>query len=316
MSVQNLSCKDAYLQVNSINLNYRTWQTEPSSQAYPTNLLLVHGLGSALQIWDRVVPYLIDHVEGQIVALDQRGHGRSDKPDDGYTTDQVVKDDYSFAQALGLQKPVIIGHSWGATIAMAYAAEHPEAVRAIILIDGVFGDLKGRIGSTWEQAKALFNMRDITGMPRAAFLQRYLGAVQGRFFTPIWNEELENLVFSFVSLRGDGTIEPRLSFAHDIKLMRTLWETSHVELARQVKQPVLNIAAEHEPAPHDAEARRWLEFKRENAPKLLKAFPNRAHAKYVVMPDTVHDIPLQRPQELSEIILDFIQEVVSSDHPA
>lgn len=312
MVLQNLHFTDACVPVNDIHLSYRAWQHDPSSRAYQTDLMLVHGLGSALQIWDRVVPHLIDHFAGKIVTMDQRGHGRSDKPDDGYSTAQIVSDDYALAQALGLSQPIIVGHSWGATIAMAYAIAHPEAVRAIMLVDGVFGDLRGQFGTTWEEARAEFHMHDMTGMPKAEFLQRYLGEGQGRYFRPIWDQELERIIFDIVRLRDDNTIEPRLSHANDVKLMRTLWETSHIDLARQVTRPVLMVAAEHEAALHDEETRRWIAFKRDGAAKMLKAIGDRTTARYVVMKDTVHDIPLQRPQELSQIILNFVQEVMTT----
>lgn len=306
---------DASIRVSGVTLNYRSWHIawhiETTALPYKTDLLLLHGLGSTLHIWDRVVPYLMNQVAGHVVALDQRGHGRSDKPDDGYTTEQIVEDDHAAAQALGLTQPIIIGHSWGATIAMAYATAHPEAARALILIDGVFGDLKDQFGPTWEHAVRHFSIRDGAGIPKAQFLQRYLGENQGRFFAPIWNEELERIVLSTVQPREDGTVVPRLNRAHDLKLMRTLWETSHIDMARHVTQPVLMIVAEHEPAPGDNEAGQWMHFRREGSARMLKVFPDPSRVRQVVMPDSVHDVPLQRPQELSRIILDFVHDVLS-----
>jgi pimeloyl-ACP methyl ester carboxylesterase len=302
---------DASIRAVDVSLNYRSWHTETASQPYKTDLLLLHGLGSTLHIWDRVVPYLMNHIAGQVVALDQRGHGRSDKPDGGYTTDQIVEDDHAVAQALGLAQPIIIGHSWGTTIAMAYAIAHPEATRALILVDGVFGNLKDQFGPTWEDALKHFNIPDGTGIPKAHFLQRYLGKSQGRFFAPIWNDELEQIVLSTVQPGEDGTVVPRLNRAHDLKLMRTLWETSHIDMVRRITQPVLMIAAEHEPAPGDDEASQWIQFRREGSARMLKVFPDPSRVRHVVMPDSVHDVPLQRPQELGRIILDFVRDVLS-----
>src|SRR4051812_39982314 len=97
-----------------IRLSYRTW-----GDSGPP-VVLVHGLASSLHIWDFVAPLLAEKFS--VVAYDQRGHGLSDKPNDGYDLATMVADLEGLISELRLDKPVIIGHSWGATLALGYAA--------------------------------------------------------------------------------------------------------------------------------------------------------------------------------------------------
>jgi len=70
------------------------------------------------------------------IAVDLRGHGLSDKPADGYTVPGFADDLAFLCAALGLRRPVIVGHSMGAAVALSLAARHPDAVRAIAMLDG------------------------------------------------------------------------------------------------------------------------------------------------------------------------------------
>jgi len=69
------------------------------------------------------------------VAVDLRGHGKSAKPEGEYTTDTFVKDLAFLRERLGLQKPIIVGHSLGGMIALAFAAASPADVSAVVLLD-------------------------------------------------------------------------------------------------------------------------------------------------------------------------------------
>ena len=86
-------------------------------------VVLLHGLASQRRFWNLVAPHLVGV---PLLALDQRGHGDSDKPDDDYGYDAVVADLATALDALGLSRAVLVGHSWGASVALSFAAVHPE----------------------------------------------------------------------------------------------------------------------------------------------------------------------------------------------
>jgi pimeloyl-ACP methyl ester carboxylesterase len=71
----------------------------------------------------------------RVVALDQRGFGASDKPQQKYTIEGFADDVAWLCRELGLARPAIVGHSMGGAIALAVAARHPELPRAIALCD-------------------------------------------------------------------------------------------------------------------------------------------------------------------------------------
>src|SRR4029450_5084471 len=97
--------------------------------------VLVHGLASNVRLWDGVAAHL--HALGHtVVAIDQRGHGRSDAPDSGYDLATAIADLRALIDALGLERPILAGQSWGGTVVLEAAWERPEAVRGVACVDG------------------------------------------------------------------------------------------------------------------------------------------------------------------------------------
>ncbi|MEI7631238.1 MAG: alpha/beta hydrolase, partial [Actinomycetes bacterium] len=112
-------------------LTLRLWRT---SSAVDIPVLLLHGLSQQGQFWAPVVNRLS---AGTVAALDQRGHGRSDVPLNlEFTIPRCALDVAEICAALGWDQVVLIGHSWGAWVAISAAAEFPDLVKAIALIDG------------------------------------------------------------------------------------------------------------------------------------------------------------------------------------
>lgn len=71
----------------------------------------------------------------RVVAMDLRGHGESDKPHQSYTV-QLFADDLAWMCAqLGLEKPVVIGHSMGGVVTLALALSYPDLPSAIVMVD-------------------------------------------------------------------------------------------------------------------------------------------------------------------------------------
>src|SRR5438552_12669283 len=80
--------------------------------------VLVHGLASNARLWDGVAEHL--HAAGHtVIAIDQRGHGRSDAPETGYDLDTAVADLVALIGALELQRPVLAGQAWGGHAVLA-----------------------------------------------------------------------------------------------------------------------------------------------------------------------------------------------------
>jgi pimeloyl-ACP methyl ester carboxylesterase len=87
-------------------------------------LLLVHGWPQTWYAWRLVMPALAQNF--QVIAVDQRGIGLSDRPDDGYDTGTMASDLVALMDALGHQRFAMVGHDTGMWIGYALAADHPE----------------------------------------------------------------------------------------------------------------------------------------------------------------------------------------------
>ena len=110
---------------NGIRLYYeRRGRGEP--------LLLLPGLGSATLSYERIVDGLSRDFE--VVAVDNRGSGRSDKPDAPYSMEMMADDAAGLLQALHLEPAAVLGHSMGGRIALSLTLRHPELVRSLIRV--------------------------------------------------------------------------------------------------------------------------------------------------------------------------------------
>ena len=95
-------------------------------------LLALHGHFGRGRGWAGLIQAL--RPAWRVVALDQRGHGRSDRAPD-YDREGYVADAAAVVQALGLAPAVVVGHSLGGVNAYQLAARHPGLVRALVVVD-------------------------------------------------------------------------------------------------------------------------------------------------------------------------------------
>ena len=117
---------------DGIEINLAVW--EGAGQP----LLCIHGITANCRCWDTLADALTP--EYQVMAMDLRGRGQSDRPSEGYALDYHLKDINCLLDDLGLERAVIMGHSLGAFIGLAFAAEYSNRVDRLILVDGG-GDL-------------------------------------------------------------------------------------------------------------------------------------------------------------------------------
>jgi hypothetical protein len=96
-------------------------------------LLLVHGWPENWYAWRRVMPALARDFE--VIAVDQRGIGRSDKPRGGYDTGTLASDLVALMDALGHERLAVVGHDTGHFISYALAADHPDRVARVALVE-------------------------------------------------------------------------------------------------------------------------------------------------------------------------------------
>jgi pimeloyl-ACP methyl ester carboxylesterase len=112
--------------VNGIRLHYIT-----AGQGEP--IVLLHGYPQTHYAWHKVIPALAKHFT--IIAPDLRGLGDSDRPEAGYEKHIVAEDVYQLVRSLGCEKINLVGHDYGGSTAYVLAAEHPELVERLVVIE-------------------------------------------------------------------------------------------------------------------------------------------------------------------------------------
>lgn len=255
-------------------------------------VVALHGLASNAKWWDLVAEHLAPR--RRVIAIDLRGHGRSDRPDDGYDFPTVAHDVFEVCAQLHPGPVVIAGHSWGASVALEYAAD-VAATLGCICVDGGATDLKAYFGPTWEMAEQTMkppSLAGITGETLRAWMDS----------SPISEGSTPAIAASILlgNFEDDGTghLRPRLSLARHMQIARHLFELDGYQLMTRIRCPVLFIPAGH-PDHEDTPKVHAMERAR-------TVLGERASVEWV---DGVHDIPVQRPEQVAAAMERFIERL-------
>ena len=111
---------------NGITIHYYRTEKTAQMRSWPS-LVLLHGITDSGLCWPRVVKALAPEYE--LILPDARGHGLSDKPATGYAPQDHAADVAGLIRGLGLERPILIGHSMGAGVSATVAALYPDQVR-------------------------------------------------------------------------------------------------------------------------------------------------------------------------------------------
>ena len=280
-----MEARERRIAVNGLTLRVREWPTDGPP------IVLAHGLASNSRIWDDVAARLAARYH--VVALDQRGHGLSDRPTDGFTFDRVVGDLAGLIETLDLHRPTLVGHSWGGNVVLAFAAAHPDRVRGLVLVDGGFIELSALPGRTWEQVRVDMAPPDLTHLTFDEFLERARSGDAAEY----WSPTVEATYRTSFKDGPDGRIRPSLRREDHLEILHALWEQRPSELFPRVAVPTLIVPARRPNA--TGRAAEMAPVRAQLVANAAAALPN---GRLLWMEETVHDVPLQRPAELAEAI--------------
>jgi pimeloyl-ACP methyl ester carboxylesterase len=312
-----LKPRSAFIDVEGIRLHYLEWdptlyrqtqtltaiQASHRAQENDDNIpiVLLHGLGATSNTWNLVAEQLCK--QHLVIAFDQRGHGQSDQPDSGYDPITMAEDIIRGMAALGLGQVVLAGHGWGARIALVLAARHPALFSHLVLVDCPHVE-----------------PRHWPGMTRDRFIRSYKDSYQsaGEFLQTMqeeiggfWSPEIAEIVLSYIYQKADGSVAEHLNPGNQRQIRAAIWEDRALSYYGKLGCPVLLVPAAAAPQQGEEPPERL-----ENADEF--AFAKGIMAAQVArtihnctvlwMPDTAHDIQLQRPQRLAQAISQFIKE--------
>jgi pimeloyl-ACP methyl ester carboxylesterase len=250
-----------------------------------TPVLLLHGLASTRRFWDLVVPGLAGL---PVLALDQRGHGDSDRPQGPYDGEAVVADALTALDAVGLSRVVVVGHSWGAWTALRLAAAAPSRVLAVVAVDGGVGRVR-HVAATREQARAALEPPR-TELPVEQLRDRLRQGPLG----PWWTPAVEAALLPIFGVDGQGLARARLPFEAHMAIVDDLLDDDPLTRLPQVRCPAWLVAC-------SPDARR--------SAALDEAAAQLAAPRVQRWEGAVHDVPLQWPALVAGLVRAAAEEV-------
>lgn len=251
--------------------------------------LLVHGLASNLRMWDGVAEALAA-AGHPVSSVDQRGHGRSDKPDDGYDFATVSSDLAEVIASLRYDRPVVVGQSWGGNVVVDLAARGLVPLRGIACVDGGWIDL--RRFETWEACEKAMAPPRTAGLPADDFE----AMIRGR--RSDWPETGIQGTLACFEVRADDTIAPWLTYDRHLRILRALWEQRVGELYAGVDVPVLLLPCDDGGTPE------WTARKHEE----VGVAERRLRRSRTHWFEASHDVHAQKPDEVARVLLDAVAD--------
>lgn len=184
-----MTATNSTIHINEINLSYKEWPGEKGP------LICLPSLVGQKESFDGIAGRLSP--EYRCFVLDLRGRGDSDKPAEGYGFSYHTRDILAFADALNLDRFVIVGHSFGATVGVYLASIRPGRVEALVMLDGG-ADPKEEVMQAMRPA--------INRLGKTyASIDAYLEAMRALPFYNPWNQALEQYLRAEVrALPGGG----------------------------------------------------------------------------------------------------------------
>lgn len=308
--------EEGYFDSAGVNLHYLDWGGVGSP------LVLLAGLGGTAQWYRGLAPRLTD--SHRVLALTRRGHGRSDKPDTGYNLADLVADISRFLDAVGIERAILIGHSFAGIEMPHFARRYPERVSGLIFLDALFPnldpepDLSG--DPVWSIAPPDPTDDDLTSPEAFLAYHRRTRPDVAR----VWCEAVEADLLDKIAVQEDG----RVQSLHDDELMNRIaaeiWPARDPQYEK-VGIPMLAIVPGgdfHHGVPHDAddEQRRaadryWREvvrpWIRQRTDTFRRAVPS---ARIVEFDAPNHLIFIAREAETAATIKSFTLTIADPPH--
>lgn len=268
-----------------VRLRTLRWGIPTQSAQVP--LVLIHGLASNALLWQGAAHEFMT-MGHAVVAIDLRGHGLSEKPDDGYDMQSVTNDVVGVLRALadqGYDRPVVVGQSWGGNIVVELAHTHPELVRGVVAVDGGFLELQTHFPQ-WEECSIALRPPNLLGTP-AARMRGYMQSAH-----PDWPQSgIDGSMANFEHL-ADGTIRPWLTLDRHLMILRGLWEHKPTHIYDNISVPVMFVPAEGPGGVFSETKRHAIEHALQRVPKVRVEWFSPAD----------HDLHAQHPVRFAQVV--------------
>ncbi|MBE2225599.1 MAG: alpha/beta hydrolase [Anaerolineae bacterium] len=262
---------------NNINIYY-----ESNGSGEP--LVLISGLGYNMWQWHKMVPGLAESF--QVITLDNRGVGQTDKPEGPYSAALLAADTAALLTALGIPKAHIMGHSMGGFIAQEMALSYPDKVDKLILASTNFGG-PHHLPITPE---AMAVLGDTTSDPVTRFKNGLAVST-----APGWSENNEAMIADWLTWRMANLVDPvayQAQMAIGLSLLSE--EACFENRLPDVQAETLILFGEYDKVVPPG-----------NAELLAAKIPN---SSIHFLPDAGHFFPMETPEAANEAVVAFLNE--------
>jgi pimeloyl-ACP methyl ester carboxylesterase len=264
--------------VNQLAVHYQ-------QQGKGQDIVLIHGVTGNLSVWFiNILPALIKKY--RVTAYDLRGHGYSDRPRSGYTSDDMVVDLKGLVDHLQIKRAFFVGHSFGGAIALHFASLYPQQTAGVVVLDaGIPALLHLRRLDDWKGWDLYKDDLDRLGVHTEEELVDVENAVRKSFYVPVQH-----------GLRAGGSRQSdrltslieETSILKEFRLVKGLTE----EKISHIACPTLGVYGAFSPYRGIGE-------------RMKEIMP---HCEFLSVPGHGHFYPMQSPGVVVELLDTFFQK--------
>ncbi|MCD2100305.1 alpha/beta hydrolase [Rhodococcus rhodochrous] len=266
-------------------------------------VLLVHGSGHNAAVWTDVVAHLVEHCRP--VAVDLRGHGQSALTSS--TAEQYWRDLGAVVEALGWDRPVLVGHSTGGYAVTAAVAAGLVDAAALCVVDGMVLDDRDAATDAqaqWQNPQAAEELRETfrygwraTEQQMFSYIEQYVREAESDWLNAGSRPELVRAVMRRSFLRGGDTLYERRPSLEEIAVVSAPDPRAPIypsmDVYTHIRCPITFVLP----------ARGSYAQRRDEVQTLVDAVANR----HLVEISANHNVPMTRPAELAAIVGDVVR---------
>jgi pimeloyl-ACP methyl ester carboxylesterase len=258
------------LQVGDIQLNYAVFGSG-------TPVLFIHGLGSSTRDWEFQVEAFASRF--QVITIDLRGHGDSDKPPGPYSIPLFAKDTIALIQALGPEPVHVVGISLGGMVGFQLTVDAPDLVRSLVVVNSMPAMVVETLKQRLQLIQRLLIVR-FMGM-------RKMGEVLSERLFP--KPEHTSIREIFVERWSQN--DP-YAYRESLRAIAG-WSVS--DRLPEISCPVLVISSDADYTPVSTKE------------AYLEQIPN---GELAVIEDSYHATPVDQPEAFNRVLMDFLLQQV------
>ncbi len=238
-------------------------------------LLLIHGLGSSTRDWEEQVPFFSEKY--QVITIDLRGHGKTDKPKGPYSIKMFAEDIAELLKKLGITSTHVLGISLGGGVAFQFAIDFPGLVRSLVIVNAGIEYLMDSFKMKFELFKRTFIVKLIS--------MKKMGEVLApRLFIKPEQEELRK---KLIERWAENDKKAYLA------AMNALKGWSVRDQLNKINFPTLVIGSDEDYTSSSV---------KEEYTALI------SNARFIEIEDVRHAIPFEKPKEFNDIVMNFLLE--------